>query len=134
MCAKTKSTLLPKRLAGRGHERLLPTDVAVFLQRIVSGLTSICRYWKMVSFYNLSDADTHRAIPVTVRYRAMGFTAIAKVIDFGGLSPAQKRKLKNVLVAREKKLKAAIRDVEAALDKLRQKPRKSKKKTAKGKR
>lgn len=64
----------------------------------------------------------------------MGFTAIAKVIDFGGLSPAQKRKLKNVLVAREKKLKAAIRDVEAALDKLRQKPRKSKKKTAKGKR
>ena len=35
----------------------------------------------------------------------MGFTAIAKVIDFGGLSPAQKRKLKSVLVAREKKLK-----------------------------
>ena len=62
----------------------------------------------------------------------MGFTAIAKVIDFGGLSPEQKRKLKNVLVAREKKLKAAIRDVEAALGKLRQKPRKSKKEDREG--
>ena len=55
--------LLRERLAGRGHERLLRTDVTVFLERIVSRLTSICRYWKMVSFYNLSDADTHRAIP-----------------------------------------------------------------------
>lgn len=39
------------------------TNVTVFLERIVSRLTSIYRYWKMVSFYNLSDADAHRAIP-----------------------------------------------------------------------
>ena len=45
----------------------------------------------------------------------MGFTAIAKVIDLGGLSPEQKRKLKAVLVKREKRLKAAIADVEEAL-------------------
>ena len=65
----------------------------------------------------------------------MGFTAIAKVIDLGGLSPEQKRKLKAVLVKREKKLKAAIADVEEALGRLGQKPKKSKKKkTAKGKR
>ena len=45
----------------------------------------------------------------------MGFTAIAKVIDIGGLSPEQKRKLKAVLVKRENKLKAAIKDVEERL-------------------
>ena len=57
----------------------------------------------------------------------MGFTAIAKVIDIGGLSPEQKRKLKAVLVKRENKLKAAIADVEEALGRLGQKPKKSKK-------
>jgi hypothetical protein len=88
----------------------------------------------MVSFYNLSDADTTGLSPVTVRYRAMGFTEIAKVIDIGGLSPEQKRKLKAVLVKRENRLKAAIADVEEALGRLGQKPKKSKKKTAKGKR
>jgi hypothetical protein len=50
VCAETKSMLLRRRLTGRGHKRLLPTDVAVFLQRIVSRLTSISRYWKMPRF------------------------------------------------------------------------------------
>ena len=60
---KNEKHAAPEGPAGRGQERVLPIDVAVFLQRIVSRLTSICRYWKMVSFYDLSDADSYRAIP-----------------------------------------------------------------------
>ena len=58
----------------------------------------------------------------------MGFTAIAKVIDIGGLSPEQKRKLKAVLVKRENKLKAAIADVEEALGRTRAKTQEVEKK------
>lgn len=63
----------------------------------------------------------------------MGFTIFAKLIDLSGLTAKQKKELKDALTDRDKRLKKAIKDVETVLGSLKRKPKKRKKKTAKGK-
>jgi hypothetical protein len=57
----------------------------------------------------------------------MGFKRITNLVDLASLTPAQKRELKSVLQDRQAKLQKAMDDVEAALQKLGQTPKKSKK-------
>lgn len=57
----------------------------------------------------------------------MGFAAISKLVDFTTLTGKQKQELKAVLQEREKKLKAAIADVEEALSRLGRPAKKAKK-------
>ncbi len=64
----------------------------------------------------------------------MGYKRIANLVDLEALTPAQKKELKNILVDRQTKLKKAIDDVEQALRKLAEKPKKSKKRKSPKKR